>query len=86
MVSSQDRQSLRVSNFQCNEKRDGLDGVISTIDVVSHEEVVGLRRLAADLKELAKIMELPVDITADGHWRGHRLDVRLRDEDFLCLN
>jgi hypothetical protein len=31
-------------------------------------------------------MELAVDITADSHWRRHRLDVRLRDEDFLRLN
>lgn len=86
MVSSQNRESLRISNFQCNKQGDGLDRVISAIDVVTHEEVVGLRRLAANLEELAQVMELAVDITADSHWRRHRLDVRLRDEDFLRLN
>lgn len=33
----------------------------------THEKVVGIGIGAADLEELHQVMELPVDITADGY-------------------
>ena len=36
-------------NLERDEERDCLDTVVSTVDVIAHEEVVGGGRLAADL-------------------------------------
>lgn len=35
VVSTEDGDTLRVTNFQTNKECDGLDGVVSTVDVVT---------------------------------------------------
>ena len=52
VVTSQDGESLGEPDFQSDEQSHCLYGVISSVDVVTHEEVVRLRRLATDLEEL----------------------------------
>lgn len=39
--------------------------------------------MAALIKELEKVVELAMDITADGRGCAHRLDVTLLNEDLL---
>ena len=85
MVAAQDGDSVREAHLQRDEKRHRLDRVIAAIDVVTHEEVVGVGRLATDLKEFAQVVELAVDVTADGDRRTHLLHVRLVDQDFFRL-
>lgn len=68
MISSEDGESLRISDFQRNKESHGLDGVISTIDVVSHEEVVGFGRLTTDFEEFTQVVELTVDVTTYRNW------------------
>lgn len=68
MISSEDGESLRISDFQRNKESHGLDGVISTIDVVSHEEVVGFGGLTTDFEEFTQVVELAVDVTAYRNW------------------
>lgn len=51
MVASEDGDSMGVSNFERDEEGDGLDGVVATIDVIAHEEVVGVGSFAADSRE-----------------------------------
>lgn len=65
MVASQEGDSISVSYFKGNEQGDCLDAVMSSIDVVAHEEVVTFRNFASDFKEFHEIMELSVDISAD---------------------
>jgi len=75
VVTSEDSDSLLKADLEGDEQSDGLDGVVSTIDVVTHEEVVSLGRMATNLEELAQVMELSMDITTDGHWGAHFLHV-----------
>ena len=75
MVSTQDRDSVLVAYFQCDEQSDCLDTVVAAIDVVAHEEVVGVRGLSANLEKLTQVVELAVDVAADGHRRAHLLYV-----------
>lgn len=67
MIASQNCEPLWEPHLECDKESDSLDRVVSTIDVVAHEEVVGLRWLATDLEELAEIVELAVDVTTNGH-------------------
>ena len=49
--------------------------------VVAHEEVIGIGSAAADPEELDEIVELAVDVAADGDGALHRLHIPLLDQD-----
>ena len=86
VVSSKDSKSILKADLESDEESDSLDGVVAAIDVVTHEEVVGVGRLTTNLKELSQVVELTVNVTADRDWSTDLLDVRLVNEDFLGLN
>lgn len=44
MVSSEDGESVSVSDLESNEERHSLDRVIPSIHIVAHEQVVGVGR------------------------------------------
>lgn len=85
VVSSKDSKSILKADLESDEESNSLDGVVAAIDVVTHEEVVGVGRLTTNLKELSQVVELTVNVTADRDWSTDLLDVRLVNEDFLCL-
>lgn len=77
VVTAKDRNSLAIPDLQGNEKGHCLYGVISSVDIVSHEQVVGVGRLSSNFEEFLKIVKLAVDISADRDWRVHSLNVGL---------
>ena len=85
MITSENSDTILEAHFQSHKKRHCLDRVVASVDVVTHEQVVGVRGLSSNLEKLAQIMELSVDVTADGHWGAHLLHVRLINQDFLSL-
>ena len=56
MIATKDGDSLAIPQLHRNEERDGLDGVVASVDVVAHEQVVRIRRITADTKQLRQIM------------------------------
>ena len=85
VVTSEDGNSVLEPHLQSDQERDSLDRVVATIDVITHEEVVGIWRLAANSKELFQIMELAMNVTADCDRGSNSLDVGLIDQDLLSL-
>lgn len=69
VVAAQDEEVLGVLDLVGQEKADGLEGLLATVDVVTEEEVVGLRWESTVLEETEEVVVLAVDVTAD-------LDVR----------
>lgn len=65
VVSSQDEEVLGVLDLVREQKADGLEGLLASVDVVTEEQVVGLRRETAVLKESQQVVVLPMDIAAD---------------------
>ena len=51
MVSAEDCYSIAISELEGYEEGDGLDGVVASVDVISHEEVVCVGRVPADAEE-----------------------------------
>ena len=77
VVAAQDGDALGVADFERDEQGDRLDGEVAAVHVVAHEEVVGVRVGPADLEELHQVVELAVDVAADGDGAFDRLDVGL---------
>ena len=75
MVTSENSDSVLKAHLKCDEECDGLDRIVATIDVVTHEEVVGVGRLSTNLEQLTQVVELTVDVTAHRHGGAHFLHV-----------
>jgi hypothetical protein len=56
VISAEDRDTVAVAQLQRNEQRDGLHRVVTAVDVVTHEEVVGVGRVTADAEEFGEVM------------------------------
>ena len=75
VVTTKDCNSVGEADLEGNKERHSLHTVVATIYVVTHEEVVGVGRLTTNLKELAQVVELSVDITADSDRSANLLHV-----------
>ena len=75
VVTSENGDSVLKADLKGHKEGHCLDGIVSSVDVVTHEEVVSVWNLSANHKELAQVMELTVDVTTDGHWGDHILHV-----------
>lgn len=52
---------------------------------IYHKDVVRVGQFAAGAEKLHEVVELPMDVTADGHRRGDRLHVGLLEQKLLHL-
>ena len=77
MVSSQDGYSVSEADLKGDKKSHSLHRVISAIDIISHEQIVGVRGLAADSEQFAQVVELSMDIATNGDGCAYLLHVRL---------
>ena len=63
MVSAQDEEVLRVLDLVCQQQTDRLQRLLSSINVVTEEEVVGFGREPAVFEKSQKIVILPMNVT-----------------------
>jgi len=85
VISSEDGEALLVSHLHGDQKCHRFHRVIPSVDVVSHEQIVGIRRLASDAEEFHQIVELAVNISAHGDGTIDCLNIGLLHQDFLSL-
>ena len=64
MIPSYESDPVGVADFIGEKQQEGLDGVVSTVDEVAHEEVVGLWTEATDFEKLHHVPELTMYVTA----------------------
>ena len=48
MVSSENGYAVTIAELEGYEESDGFNGIVATIDVVAHEQVICIGRVAAD--------------------------------------
>ena len=77
MIAAKNRDSISIAYFECHHKRHDLYRVVSSVNIVTHEEIVCIWELAADLEQLDQIVELTVNVAADCHWSAYVDNVRL---------
>lgn len=85
MVSTNQGNAIGVSHFQCQKQQKGLNTIVSSINEVSKEEVIGIRALAAHLEEFNQIIELTMDVTADLYNIGNNKHHTLRHKALLHI-
>lgn len=84
VISSDKSNSLWVSDLEGQEEEECLNGVVASIDEISHEEVICVWALATHFEKLLQIVELTMDITTNGDWTLHMLDIGLFLQNFFC--
>jgi len=77
VIASKNSDAFSVAYFETDKQSDCFNGVVTSVYVVTHEEVVSVWRFASDLEELNKIVELAMNITANSNWAFNLLDVGL---------
>ena len=85
VVASEQGDVRGVLELQAEKELEGLNRVESSVHEVSHEDVASVRDFTALIEEFEEIMELTMDVSADGDWSLDWLDVALFDEDLLDL-
>ena len=65
VVSTQDEEVFRILDLVCQEQTDGLEGLLSSIYVITEEEVVCLWRKPTIFEQAEEIVVLAMNITAD---------------------
>lgn len=65
VVAAQDEEVFGILDLVCEQEANGLERLLTTVDIVAEEEVVSLGREAAILEETEEIIVLAVDIAAN---------------------
>jgi len=86
VVATKNEEVLRELDLVSKEKGNGLKRLLSTINVVTEEEVVRLRREATVLKQSEKIIVLTVNVTANLQGGLQLQQNGLRDENLTGLH
>ena len=63
MIASEQEEVLRVLDFVAKKEADCFNGLLSTVNVVTQEQVVSLRREATVLKDPQQVVVLSMHIT-----------------------
>ena len=63
VISSKKEEILWVLNLVGKEQADGLYALFSSINIISQEEIIALRRVPSELKEPQQVIVLSMDIT-----------------------
>jgi hypothetical protein len=82
VIAAEHEYAIGVADLETDQERDGFDTVIASIDVIAHEQVIGIRSRSTDAKEFHEIVPLSVNVAADGNGGGDGLDVGFLQEPF----
>ena len=63
MIATQQEKVLRVLDFVAQEEANCFDRLLATVDIVTQEQIVGLRRESAVLEDPQQIIVLSMNIT-----------------------
>ena len=77
VVSPDQRDQVGIADFIGEEQQKGLDAVEAPVHEIAQEKVADARNVATVFEEFEQIIELSMDVAADGYRRIHSLYVAL---------
>ena len=85
VISSKQCDPGWISDLKTNHKRDGLNRIIASVHIISHEEIIILWQLTTNSEQFNQIMELAVDVTTYGHWSTYWFHIFFVNQNLLCF-
>lgn len=85
VISTEDGDSFAIANLESDEECYSLNRVVSTIDVVAHEQIVCIGRASAYPKQFHQVVKLTVNIAAYCHRAFDFLNIWFLSQNLLCL-
>ena len=77
MITSDEHDSFWVANFEGQKQKESLYRVKSSVNKVTHEEIVGDRALSTNFQQLHQIEELAMDVSTNLE-RGQHFENNLK--------
>ena len=77
VVSPDQRDQVGIADFIGEEQQKGLNAVEAPVHEIAQEKIADARNVAAVFEEFEQIIELSMDVAADGYRRIHSLNVAL---------
>jgi hypothetical protein len=86
VIASQDSEAVRVAALEGDEQSHRFHGIKPTVNVVTHEQIIGIGQAPSNLEQLNQVMKLAwkvrrtfvtVDISANCNWSSNRLNIGL---------
>jgi len=84
MIAPKQEEVLRILDLVAQQEKDGFQTLLSSIDVVSEEQVVGRRWKATHLEESNEVRVLSVHVADNLDRRRQLNESWLTEEDFAC--
>lgn len=84
MVSSEKGHSVFIPDLKGKEKEECFDTISASVDVISKENIVGVRRISANFEEFEEIIKLSMYISANSNWRPNFNSIGFILENVLC--
>jgi hypothetical protein len=85
VVPADQGHAIWISDFEAEKEQEGFQRVEPAVDEVAHEQVIRVWHVAAYAEQFHQVVELPVDVTADGDRGIDRDDISFFDEQLACL-
>lgn len=83
VVSSEQSDVRWVLHFETQQQLESLHRVEASVDEVAHEDVSGVWNFAALVEQLEQVVELTMNVSANGDWCFDRLHIALLNEDLF---
>jgi hypothetical protein len=83
VIASEQGDPVSIAYFEGEQHEEGLDAVPASVDVVAHENIVGVGRVASDFEEFKQVVQLSVDVPAYGDGRSYFDQVGLTLQDIF---
>lgn len=82
MVSSQEEEVFRIEDFVNKQQGQGFQRLLSSVDVVPEEELVGLGGKLPEVEKTEQVVVLPVNVAQNFDRRSELQEHRLTLNDF----
>ena len=77
--------ALRVTYLQRDQQRNSFDGVVPSVNKVSHKEIISKGDITSDCEELDQVMQLSMDISTDSNRCSDSGGVCFLQKDCCCF-
>ena len=83
VVASEEGDMSWVLHLEAEEQLESFDGIETSIDKITHEDVSGVWNFTAFVEQFQQIVELAMDITTDSDWSLNWLNIALLNQNLF---